>query len=305
MVDSSGAIVLPGPLQRRIDDLAQSFLQPEQTIDFSAPQGEPALLPPDSVSWRIFKTPVTVFIGGVTAVLLEFAEPRVRDGVWQHSNFRTNPLARLRRTGLAAMVTVYGPHRKAEAMIAGVVRRHERVTGLTSAGEPYHANDPVLLNWVHATAGFGFTEAYHAYVRCLTVEERRTLFAEALPAARLYGAIGAPASQDELNALFETMRPKLLASPIIFEFLKIMGHVPILPVVRPLQRVLLKAAVEILPVWVRKRLGLSSRWALGLSERAFVHALALAGDRLVLRSSPSVQSCRRLGLPDTYLYQRW
>ena len=79
------------------------------------------------------------------------------------------------------MVTVYGPRSKAEAMIAGVVRRHERVTGWTSAGEPYHANDPELLDWVQATAGFGFTEAYHAYVRSLTADEREALFTEALP----------------------------------------------------------------------------------------------------------------------------
>ncbi len=306
MLHSLGAIILPRPLQRQIDELAQSFLQPQQTIDFSMPEGEPALIPPGSISWRIFKNPVVVFLGGVTAVLLEFAEPRVRDGIWQHSNFRTDPLTRLRRTGLAAMVTVYGPRSKAEAVIAGVVRRHERVTGWTSEGEPYHANDPVLLNWVQATAGFGFTEAYHAYVRRLTADERRVLFAEAQPIACLYGALGAPASQDELKVLLETMRTRLVASPIVFEFLEIMEQVPILPAwARPVQRVLLKAAVGLLPVWVRERLGLGSRWTLRPAERLFVRALALASDRLILRSSPAIQSCRRLGLPDTYLYRRW
>jgi uncharacterized protein (DUF2236 family) len=54
----------------------------------------------------MFKNPVAGFFGGVTAVLLEFDEPPVRDGVWQHSSFRADPLNRLRRTGLAAMVTV-------------------------------------------------------------------------------------------------------------------------------------------------------------------------------------------------------
>lgn len=306
MIASSGAILLPSPLQHRIDELAQSFLQPQQTVDFSRPDGEPALIPPDSISWRIFKNPIAVFIGGVTAVLLEFAEPRVRDGVWQHSSFSTDPLTRLRRTGLVAMVTVYGPRSKAEAMIAGVVRRHERVTGWTSEGEPYRANDPVLLDWVQATAGFGFTEAYHAYVRCLTADQRKALFAEARPSAQLYGATGAPASQNELDALFEVTRPRLAASPIIFEFLEIMEHVPILPVpARPVQRVLLKAAVEILPSWVRERLGLGPRWTLRPTERVLVRALALASDRLILRSSPAIQSCRRLGLPDTYLYRPW
>jgi uncharacterized protein (DUF2236 family) len=303
---SSGTITLPGPLQRRIDALAHSFLQHGQVINFSTPDGEPALISPDSVSWRIFKSPIAIFIGGVTAVLLEFAEPRVRDGVWQHSNFRTDPLTRLRRTGLAAMITVYGPRSRAEAMIAGVVKRHERVTGRTSEDEPYHANDPALLDWVQATAGFGFTEAYHTYVRRLTADDRGALFIEAVPAARLYGATGAPTSQHELDTLFEAIRPRLAASPVIFEFLGTMGQVPILPVpARPLQRVFLKAAIDILPDWVRERLRLGRRWSLGPSERAFVGALAMASDRLIIRSSPAIQSCRRLRLPDTYLYRPW
>jgi uncharacterized protein (DUF2236 family) len=291
-------------MHRQIDALARSLLQPVQTVDFSAPPLEPALIPADSVSWRVFKNPASVFIGGVTAVLLEFGEPRVRDGVWQHSSFRTDPLTRLQRTGLAAMVTIYGPRSKAEAMIAGVVRRHDRVAGQTSEGESYHANDPVLLDWVQATAGFGFTEAYHTYVKSLGADERSALFTESRPIARRYGAVGAPASQEELDALFDAMRPRPVASPIVFEFLEIMRQAPILPApARPLQKVLLKAAVEILPAWMRERLELGSAWSLNPVERALVRTMAKASDRLVLPSSPAVQSCRRLGLSDTYLYR--
>jgi uncharacterized protein (DUF2236 family) len=256
------------------------------------------------VSWRIFKNPVSVFIGGVAAVILEFGEPRVRDGVWQHSSFRTDPLTRLQRTGLAAMITVYGPRSTAEAMIAGVVRRHDRVTGQTSAGEAYHANDPVLLDWVQATAGFGFTQAYHAYARALTDDERDSLLIESAPAAQLYGAKGAPTSQQELDALFETMKPRLVPSPIIFEFLEIMRKTPILPgLTRTLQPILVKAAVGIVPASVRERLGLDSAWNLNPIELALVRTMAKAADRLILPSSPAIQSCRRMGLPDTYLYQ--
>lgn len=296
-------ITLPGPLQNQIDSFALSLLQPVQAFDFTDPPLEAALVSPDSVSWRIFKNPVTVFIGGVAAVLLEFGEPRVRDGVWQHSSFRTDPLTRLRRTGLAAMVTIYGARSKAEAMIAGVVRRHDRVAGHTREGERYHANDPALLNWVQATAGFGFTEAYRAYARRLTESECRSLFRESAPAARLYGAVGAPSSQRDLDALFEAMKGRLVASPVVFEFLDIMKQAPLLPPpMRSMQSVLLKAAVEILPPWVRERLGLGGSWRLNRFERAFVRAMAKASDRLVLPSSPAVQSCRRLGLPDDYLY---
>jgi uncharacterized protein (DUF2236 family) len=302
--DDSRVITLPRSIHRQIDTLAQSLLQPVQTVDFSVPPLEPALVPPDSVSWRVFKNPVSVFIGGVTAVLLELGEPRVRDGVWRHSTFRTDPLPRLQRTGLAAMVTIFGPRSKAEAMIAGVVRRHDRVSGQTSEGEPYHANDPVLLDWVQATAGFGFTEAYHSYVKNLTADARSSLFMESMPIAKLYGAVGAPASQRELDALFDTMKPRLVSSPIIFEFLEIMRQAPILPSpVHPLQKVLIKAAVEILPAWVQERLELGSDWRLNAIEHALVRTMAKASDRLVLPSSPAVQSCRRLGLPDTYLYR--
>ena len=48
----------------------------EPTVDFLQPAGEPALIGPDSISWRIFKNPVALYIGGIAAVLLELAEPQ-------------------------------------------------------------------------------------------------------------------------------------------------------------------------------------------------------------------------------------
>jgi uncharacterized protein (DUF2236 family) len=120
----------------------------QSSADFLQPAGEAALVPPDSVSWRVFKNPVSLFLGGVAAVLMELAEPRVRTGIWEHTTFRIDPIRRLRRTGLAAMVTIYGARSVAEAMIARVRRMHDRVAGSTPAGKVYRANDPELLNWV-------------------------------------------------------------------------------------------------------------------------------------------------------------
>ncbi len=305
MFASAGAIALPGPLQRRLDATADALISPPggPAVDFSRPKGEPALISPDSVSWRLFKSPMPLFIGGVAAVLLEFGEPRVRDGVWQHSSFRTGALLRLQRTGLAAMVTVYGARSVAERMIAGVVRRHGRVTGETSTGQAYEANDPELLTWVQATAGYGFTEAYHAFVRPLSRKERASLLVEGLPVAHLYGATNMPGTLAEYDALFETMRNRLEPSPIVAEFLEIMARVPAFPrPLRPFQRLLVRAAVNILPGWVRTRLGLDGQRLRGW-ERNLIRLAARNADRLLIRSSPAVQSCRRLGLPDDYLYR--
>lgn len=297
---------LPGPLSRRLDLFALKLSQPKgMTFDFSTPQGEPALVPADSVSWQVFKNPVTVFIGGISAVLLELAEPHVRDAVWQRSSFRTNALTRMQRTGLAAMITVYGARSRAEAMIEGVNRRHGSVTGLTAEGKPYRADDPILLDWVQATAAFGFMEAYHRYARPLSDEDRNRFLAEGKAAARLYGASNAPVSVSEMNMLFDVMRSRLVKTEVIFEFLDIVGKVPALPAaLRPLQKLLITAAVELLPGWVRDRLGLRQSWSLTPMQRALVKAAAFGAERIMLPSSAPVQACRRLGLPDTYLYRR-
>ena len=113
-------IILPWPLQSSLEAMARVLLEPgdRSQIDFSRPVGEAALLSPESVSWRVFKNPLSLFIGGVTAVIMELAETRVRAGVWEHTTFRLDPIRRLRRTGLAAMVTIYGARSTAEPMIA-------------------------------------------------------------------------------------------------------------------------------------------------------------------------------------------
>jgi uncharacterized protein (DUF2236 family) len=297
---------LPPIVQNRIDAAARALLAPPEgmMVDFGHPLGEQALVPPDSVSWRVFKNPVSLFIGGVAAVILELAEPSVRTGVWEHSSFRTDPVGRLRRTGLAAMITVYGARSSAEKMISGVVRRHDRIWGETPAGRPYQANDAALLKWVHATAAFGFAEAYNRYVHPLSAADIDRFYAEGVAAARLYGARQAPASQAALNALFETMRPGLEPSPIVFEFLRIVRDAPAFPAaVRGMQRMLVRAAVEMTPAWARERLGLTAAWGLRTFEMPIVQAAGAVSDRIVLTESPAVQSCLRLSLPADYLYR--
>lgn len=207
----------------------RELMQPPagMAFDFSQPAGEPALAPHDGISWQIFANPVALFVGGVTAVLLELAEPSVRSGVWDHSSFQRDPGTRLRRTGFAAMMTVYGPRSAAEKMIAHVVRMHERVKGSTPDGVAYHANDPRLLDWVQATASFGFTEAYHRYVRPLSDAQKDAAFAESQAAAFLYGALGAPRSWKEWESMLAKTAPGLEGSDILADFMRIMGEAPI------------------------------------------------------------------------------
>ena len=277
----------------------QDLMRPPagMAFDFSQPAGEPALAPQDGVAWRVFANPVSLFIGGVAAVLLELAEPSVRSGVWDHSSFARDPGMRLRRTGFAAMMTVYGPRSAAEQLIAHVVRMHGHVQGTTPGGLAYRASDPRLLDWVQATASFGFTEAYHQFVRPFSPAEKDLAFAEAAPAAALYGASGAPGSWAAWEALLAATAPGLEGSAILADFLRIMGEAPILPSpMRPLQRLLVRAAVHITPEPVRSLPQLRGR-GLRFGEAPLVRTLARGAALLPLGETPPAQAARRLAPP--------
>ena len=57
------------------------------------------------------------------------------------------------------------------------------------------------------------------------------------------------------------MGARLELSNIVFEFLRIMQRIPALPApLRPLQGVLIQAAVQTIPAWLRDRIGASQGW---------------------------------------------
>ncbi|MDO9412481.1 MAG: oxygenase MpaB family protein [Pseudolabrys sp.] len=299
-------INLPWPLNGWLEQsVAEQLAAPGlPKLDLTRPKGEAALVPADSISWRIFKNPVSLFIGGVSAVILELAEPRVRSGVWDHTTFRKDPLTRLRRTGAAAMITVYGARSQAEAMIGGVVRRHGHVSGVTPAGVAYNANDAVLLDWVQATASFGFIESYSRFARRLSCADEDRAYAEAVDGAALYGAMQSPSSRAELDAQFEQMRPHLENHTIVHEFLDIMQRAPVLPpLLKPVQKMLVRAAVDMLPRWTKALLHLEDA-GLNSVERSLVRRAGAFADRVVIPNSPAAQASARLGLPADYVYRR-
>jgi uncharacterized protein (DUF2236 family) len=158
------------------------------------------------------------------------------------------------------------------------------------------------LNWVQGTAAYGFLQAYHAYVRPLSLSERDCYYAEGISAAALYGATGAPRSEADVERLFQAATNRLERSDIVFEFLAIMRSTPILPMpLRPIQHLLVRAAIDLTPRWLRTILRLNE---LGLYawEAEVVRRAGAFVDRLVLESNPAVQACRRMRLPADYLY---
>ncbi|MGI4880663.1 MAG: oxygenase MpaB family protein [Janthinobacterium lividum] len=292
-------------LHRRAERLASALYASDAAEDFTTPFGEASVTDADSVSWQVFRNPLTMLIGGIAAVLLELGEPRVRAGVWSHSNFRKQPVLRLRRTGMAAMVTVYGARSRFERLAARVRLMHAHVQGVTPGGEEYHAENPELLRWVQGTAAAAFLAAFQTYVRPVQRVERDQYYAEGAVGAAMYGAIEAPASEMAIARMLAAMHGRLQPSPVLDELIAILRDAPILPLpLRPLQHALIRAAVDLLPSAERSRLMLGRHGILRVGEATLLSSMARALERIAVRSSPPAQACVRLGLPYDYLVRR-
>ena len=107
-----------------------------------------------------------------------------------------------------------------------------------------------------------------------------------------------------MQTLLAATRPRLEPSPVLPEFLRTVGDAPVFPApLRPAQRLLVRAAVDLLPGWARDRLELPPDQGLRGWEKPLVRAMGALADRLVLRDGLAVQSCLRLGLPAHHLYR--
>lgn len=289
-----------GPLQNILDDAVSSFFK---GFDFNEPHGEAAIYSPDSWAWKTYKNPITTFIGGVSAVIMQLSEPRVRHGVWSHSTFKTSAEPRMKRTNLAAMATIFGPQSATERLITRVNRMHANISGVTECGQTYRADDPELLRWVEETVAHGMVSAYSTHVREITAEEIARDLESRKRSATLFGVQQISENEEQRAEYFKAVLPCLEANPVIFEFLDIVNTAELLPsALRPFQRLIVRAAVDNVPQDIRDVIQMDERYGLRSYERALVNFACALGDRIQSDAHPAVLACKRLGLPADYLY---
>ena len=149
------------------------------TVSASPRRADLGLFGPGSMAWKI-DGEVMVLAGGTCALLMQLAHPAVAAGVAQHSDFRADPFARLRRTLTASYAVVFGSTARADAAIRRMNAIHGAVRGtIPESGQPYHATDPALLLWVHATLVDTALRVYDRYVARLSHDEQQAYHAEA------------------------------------------------------------------------------------------------------------------------------
>jgi uncharacterized protein (DUF2236 family) len=150
-------------------------------------RSDPGLFGPGSASWRIDREAI-ILAGGTCALLMQLAHPAVAAGVAQHSDFRSEPFLRLRRTLTTSFSVVFGTTSRAERALARINAIHGSVSGeVPETGEAYRALDPDLLLWVHATLIDTAVRVYDRYVAPLSVAEADAYHREALLVATRLG----------------------------------------------------------------------------------------------------------------------
>ena len=232
---------------------------PTRVVSSAPADGEapdPGLFGPGSVTWRVHAE-LSMFVGGLRALLVQTLHPRAMAGVAQHSSYRDDPLGRLYRTSVFIAATTYGTRDEAERAVGNVRRIHERVRGTTADGHPYAASDPDLLAWVHDVEVDSFLAAYRRYGGALDDADADRYVAEMAVVGRMVGVPDPPETVAALHAELAGFN-EVRATGEARDAVRFILFPPLPIVARPAHAILAAAAVGLMPAHYRRMLWIPS-----------------------------------------------
>ena len=250
------------------------------TLDY---EGDPGLLGPDSVSWRVLGD-AAVFVGGIRALVVQSAHPEVAAGVDDHSSYRDDPLGRLSRTSVYVTETTYGAMPEVDAAVAVVRQAHRPVTGTSDRDRPYSASTPELAAWVHNVLTDSFLAAYQAFgPQPLSTEDADRFVNEQAKVGELLRASPLPETAAELRSWIadHPARANSRGQANAIEFLQ---DPPLAVPIRLGYGLLFRAAVTTIPDAITSQLGIEERRWAGKVGRGSISAM-----RWALGASPDWQ----------------
>jgi len=222
------------------------------------PASDNALYGRDDVVWRVHGDVTSMMVGGVAALLTQMLHPGALAGVWDHSDVQRDMVRRLRRTARFIAVTTYGERSAAESAIAKVRAIHGQVSGTLADGSPYSAEDPALLAWVHVAGAINFLDAWRRYAEPrMSRADQDRYFAESALVARMLGADPVPTARSGAERLIADFRGQLRSDDRTRAFRSLVLNAPA-PSLKeaPVQKLLMAAAVDLLPDFARRMHGL-------------------------------------------------
>jgi len=181
---------------------------------------------------------------------------------------------------------------------------HARIHGTTPSGEPYTALDAGLLDWVQATAAYGFLTAYDRFVEPVCEADKVRFYEEAGPVAQLYGVSKPVRSPANFDARLKQRLPCFEPHPINTEFLAIIKTgSAVRAVPKSLQSSLANASVSILPPAVRDILQLGPDYDLSPMARTALQSAGKLASRIPVPRSPPADAATRLDLPWSFAWK--
>jgi uncharacterized protein (DUF2236 family) len=246
-------------------------------------QGDPGLFGPGSVSWRVIGDPAS-FIGGVRALLIQAAHPEVVAGVGDHSRYREDPLGRLSRTSAYVTATTYGAMPEVERAVAQVRRVHRVVSGVSSRGIRYDADDPGYSAWVHNALTDSFLVANQTFgANRLTAADADLFVVEQTRVGALLDADPMPTRAGDLTAWIAG-HPEIAPSSEMLDAVDFLVDPPLDDDLKLGYKLIMEAAVATIPARIRDILGVTRMPGAVTAGRAVA-----AGLRWALGASPSWQ----------------
>jgi len=229
----------------------QSMTGSESSLDdFRAPAGDPGLFGPDSMAWRVHAHFTSMMVGGLSSLIVQALHPRALAAVWDHSNFRHNLKSRLGRTAYFVAATTYGAEALAMESIRRVNAIHAGIRGVDQQGQPYVANEPDLVRWVHLVEVSSFLSAYqHLSVAPLSARACDLYIAEMTRVGHLLGAVDLPQDWASTQAELLAYRATLRFDDRAKEILRVVESYPVEGLDKPFMTWVLQSALDIMPAW--------------------------------------------------------
>jgi len=238
------------------------------------------LFPDDAVIRRVNRENV-LMLGGGRALLMQLAHPQVAAGVDEHSDFRTRPLYRLRRTIRLTMAIVFGDRETAMAAARSVNRAHAHVRG-----RGYSALDPDLLLWVHATLVDSALVTYETFVGRLSPADREDFYQQMRLPGEMLGIPRDtfPRSIGDFDAYLTRMleSDELQVGSVARELGRLVVRPRVLKLPGPFFIPLELVTTGLLPAPLREQYGLP--W--GRGQQKFFRLLVIALPKLVAVTPP-------------------
>jgi uncharacterized protein (DUF2236 family) len=156
-------------------------------------RAEGAPLGPGSLLWATASDPRCLLTGSAAGIL-QLMLPGLGAGVTDHSNFFDDPLDRIFRSVPAIWGSIFVTDGdEAERRGHAIRDFHPEIKGVDHRGDRYHALDPEIFWWAHATFTWEMFRARDLYFPVpLSPAQREQLYAETVTWYRRYGVSDRP-----------------------------------------------------------------------------------------------------------------